>query len=62
MEEPSTTRSAAVAIAPTPYDRDSRKTNNEQQWKQCTLFVPCSQYVLQLFWVLAGIISVPDLI
>jgi hypothetical protein len=54
MEEPSTTRSAAVAIAPTPYDRDSRKTNNEQQSEQCTLFVLCSQYVLQQFWWVAG--------
>src|SRR3954470_20106022 len=61
MEEPSTTRSAAVAIAPTPYDRDSRKTNNEQHWEQCTLFVLCSQYVLQQFWALAGLIPVPDL-
>src|SRR3954447_25276315 len=49
MEEPSTTRSAAVAIAPTPYDRDSRKTNNDQHWEQCTLFVLCSQYVLRQF-------------
>jgi hypothetical protein len=57
MEEPSTTRSAAVAIAPTPYDRDSRKTNNEQHWEQCTLFVLCSQYVLEPNLVLAGFIA-----
>src|SRR3954471_5246184 len=57
MEEPSTTRSAAVAIAPTPYDRDSRKTNNEQQWEQRTLFVPCSQYVLHQFSRLRALIQ-----
>src|ERR1700730_4254646 len=48
IDEPSTRRSAAaVAIAPTPYDRDSddrqrRSAGNEQ----CTPFVLRSQYVL----------------
>src|SRR5262245_37483416 len=47
MEEPSTRRSAAVAIAPTPYDRDSGdRQRTVRVRKQCTLFVLCSQYVL----------------
>src|SRR5262245_16190631 len=48
MEEPSTRRSAAaVAIAPTPYDRDSGdRQRTGPVRKQCTLFVLGSQYVL----------------
>ena len=44
MEEPSTRRSAAVAIAPTPYDRN-RKTDNERpetMYTICSLFAICS--------------------
>src|SRR5262245_43553464 len=49
MEEPSTRRKAAGAIAPTPYDRDSgdrQRTAPVRLRPSCTLFVPSSQYVL----------------
>src|SRR6476646_5738635 len=52
--EPSTRRSAAVAIAPTPYDRDSKNQQRTAPWRQCTLFVLRSQYVLLQKSVLAG--------
>src|SRR6478752_10378772 len=46
MEEPSTRRSAAVAIAPTPYDRDSKKkatTNSiKPPYTICSQFAICS--------------------
>src|SRR5882724_8379449 len=56
IEEPSTIRNAAaVAIRPTPYDRDSgdRQTVRRAR-EQCTLFVLSSQYVLFGGGVLAG--------
>src|SRR3979409_2644668 len=59
IAEPSTSRSAAVAIAPTPYDMTViRKTNNEQHSEQCTPFVLSSQYVLAQKW---GAVLIPRL-
>src|SRR5918994_7980383 len=50
IEEPSTRRSAAVAIVLTPYDWDSEDRQRTgplfSDAQQCTLFVLCSQYVL----------------
>src|SRR5947207_4308023 len=47
MEEPSTRRSAALLMLPTPYDRDSKdRQRTVRPWKQCTRFVLGSQYVL----------------
>src|SRR2546426_11801394 len=49
MEEPSTRRSAAVAIAPTPYERDSEDRQRKPPVRQvevpytiCSLFAICS--------------------
>src|SRR5262245_26147936 len=56
MEEPSTRRKAAGAIAPSPYERDSenrQRTLPVRLRQQCTLFVLSSQYVLLQPWVLA---------
>src|SRR5215470_11932312 len=51
MEEPSTRRSAAVAIAPTPYERDSEDRQRKPPVRQvgapytiCSLFAICSFY------------------
>ncbi len=47
IEEPSTRRKAAGAIAPTPYDRDSGDRQRTVRLRRpCTLFVLSSQYVL----------------
>ena len=49
MEEPSTRRSAAVAIAPTPYDRDSedrQRSGSASEARNVHVFVLSSQYVL----------------
>src|SRR5207244_747996 len=54
MEEPSTRRSAALLMLPTPYDRDSTdRQRTVRPWEQCTRFVLSSQYVLLGGWVLA---------
>src|SRR5579871_6805969 len=50
MEEPSTIRRAVTDIGRAPYDGDSLGGQMVKKavrlWEQCTLYVPCSQYVL----------------
>src|SRR5436305_6168719 len=50
MEDPSTIRRAVADIGRAPYGGDSlagqTRRGKPQVMEQCTLFVPCSQYVL----------------